>query len=227
MAVVAALSVLTGGFLLRCGVLAVGVVETPPLCEARALARGRPAAGPGGGGPGRGDRVNGKVMLVDQRLCDGCGLCVVACSLAHTGVVAPERAHIRCGAARTGFYAPLTLPPLRDAVLRAACPTKACRLDVKGRRVIIDERLCIGCRACNVACPFGHAHYDTVARVSAKCDYCDGRPECVRVCEPGAIRYVYSDESSQHKRRRAAMVEASRHAGALTGREVRRAVADE
>ena len=171
--------------------------------------------------------MNGKVMIVDQQLCDGCGLCAVACSIAHTGVVAPERAHIKVWRVEDGFDAPLTCHHCETPSCAQACPTKACRLDVKGRRVIIDERQCIGCRACNVACPFGHAHYDTVARVSAKCDYCEGGPECVRVCEPGAIRYVYSDESSQHKRRGAAMVEASRHAGAFTGREVRRAVADE
>lgn len=71
--------------------------------------------------------------------------------------------------------------------------------------MIIDEEQCIGCRACNVACPFGHAHYDPVARISVKCDYCGGEPECVRVCEAGAVSYVFSDESSRHRRRRAAL----------------------
>ena len=171
--------------------------------------------------------MNGKVIVVDQQLCDGCGLCVLACSLAHTGSAAPERAHIKVWRVEDGFDAPLTCHHCETASCVRACPTKACRRDAVGRRVIIDERQCIGCRACNVACPFGHAHYDEVARVSLKCDYCDGEPECVRVCEPGAVRYVFSDESSDHRRRGAAIAAASHHLGALTSPEVQNAASHE
>lgn len=91
-----------------------------------------------------------------------------------------------------------------------ACPTKACYQDAESVRVLIDNKKCIGCRTCVVACPFGHAHYDPVARVSVKCDYCEGEPECVRVCEPKAITYVYSDEISQDKRRGVSLVQSAR-----------------
>ena len=171
--------------------------------------------------------MTGKVILIEQQLCDGCGLCAVACSISRTGGIAPERSLIQVWRLEGGFHAPLTCHHCETPSCARACPTKACRQDVEGRRVIIDERQCIGCRACNVACPFGHAHYDAVVRVSTKCDYCDGEPECVRVCEPGAIRYVYSDESSLHRRRKAAMVEASRHLGALTVREAGHAAVDD
>jgi Fe-S-cluster-containing dehydrogenase component len=90
-----------------------------------------------------------------------------------------------------------------------ACLTKACHQDAETLRVLIGPTKCIGCQSCVNACPFGHAHYDGIARVSAKCDCCDGEPECARVCEPGAISYVYSDENSQLKKREAAMVQAS------------------
>ncbi len=172
--------------------------------------------------------MNGKVILVDQRLCDGCGLCVVACSLAHTGVVvAAERAHIKVWRADDGFCAPLTCHHCETPSCARACPTKACRQDVQGARVVIDERLCIGCRACNVACPFGHAHYDDVARVSTKCDYCGGAPECVGVCEQGALRYVYADEGSRRRRRDAAIEESSHRPAARVAQEVERAGAGE
>jgi len=171
--------------------------------------------------------MNGKVILVDQRLCDGCGLCVAACALVHTGEVDAARAHIAVFRAGEDFYAPLTCHHCETPSCARACPTKACRRDVDGRRVLIDERACIGCRACNVACPFGHAHYDAVAKVSAKCDYCDGRPECVRVCEPGAVRYVHADESSLHRRRRVALAEVTGHLEAVIGKEAWGAAADE
>jgi Fe-S-cluster-containing dehydrogenase component len=171
--------------------------------------------------------VNGRVILVEQQLCDGCGLCVAACSAAHTGRIDPERAHVKVWRLGEGALAPLTCRHCASPSCVAACPTRACRQDAEGRRVIIDARRCIGCRACNVACPFGHAHYDGVERVSAKCDYCDGEPECVRVCEPGALRYVYADESSHHRRRRAAIAEASYRMGARTGWEADGAAACE
>ncbi len=43
----------------------------------------------------------------------------------------------------------------------------------------------------------------------AKCDYCAGEPECVRVCAPGAIRYVHADECAGHRRRESAAVRAA------------------
>ena len=71
----------------------------------------------------------------------------------HRGRGAGARAHR--GLARRGRLSarrsPATTARRRRA--RARVPTKACRQDVGGGRVVIDERLCIGCRACNVACP--------------------------------------------------------------------------
>jgi len=154
--------------------------------------------------------VNGKVLLVDEEKCDGCLLCAIACSIAHTGQIDLVRSHFKVWRTEEQLHVPLTCHHCETPSCAAACPTKACHQDAEGGRVLIDDAKCIACRTCVVACPFGHAHYDPVARVSTKCDYCDGEPECVRVCAPGAIRYVYSDESSGHRRRAAAQVRAAR-----------------
>jgi anaerobic carbon-monoxide dehydrogenase iron sulfur subunit len=150
--------------------------------------------------------MNGKVILIDEEKCDGCMLCSIACSIAHTGDTSLERAHIKVWRTENEVFVPLTCHHCETPSCAQACPTKACHQDAESLRVLIDETKCIGCRSCVNACPFGHAHYDTVARVSAKCDYCDGEPACVGVCEPGAISYVFSDESSERKKRDAGMV---------------------
>lgn len=154
--------------------------------------------------------VHEKVLMIDEERCDGCMLCALACSIAHTGNADLERAHITVWRTQEGLHVPLACHHCETPSCTEACPTKACRQDLADGRVIIDDGQCIGCRTCVVACPFGHAHYDRVNRVSAKCDYCDGEPECARVCEPGAIRYVFADESSAHKRREAAVARAAR-----------------
>lgn len=152
---------------------------------------------------------HGKVIVVDEGLCSGCMLCTVACSIAHTGTVSFDRAHIKVVRVAEERYAPLTCHHCETPSCVAACPTGACHRDEASAWVLIDPQRCIGCRSCVMACPFGHAHYDEVARISVKCDYCDGQSECVRVCEPRAIRYVESDEVCGHKRRTTAAVQAA------------------
>jgi carbon-monoxide dehydrogenase iron sulfur subunit len=157
--------------------------------------------------------VHGEVLLIDEEKCDGCMLCSIACSIAHVGEIDLERSHIRVWRTEDDLFAPLTCHHCETPSCAEACPTKACHQDLEGVRVVIDDARCIACQTCVVACPFGHAHYDAVARVSTKCDYCDGEPECVRVCAPRAIRYVHTDESSLHRKREAALVQAVRRRG--------------
>jgi carbon-monoxide dehydrogenase iron sulfur subunit len=155
--------------------------------------------------------VDGKVLIVDEDRCTGCLLCAIACSIKHVGDISLDRAHITVWRTGEDRYVPLTCHHCETPSCTLACPTKACHQDVGSSRVLIDSAKCIGCRSCVVACPFGHAHYDTVAGVSTKCDYCDGQPECVRVCDPDAIAYVYSDENSEHLRRRVPLVLSAGH----------------
>lgn len=146
--------------------------------------------------------------MVDEDKCTGCMLCEIACALEHTGTTDLERAHIKVYAINDRIFVPLSCNHCETPSCAGACPTTACHRDPADLRVVIDDSRCIGCKTCTVACPFGHAHYDEASRVSAKCDYCDGDPECVRVCEPGALTYVHADESSQQKRRESAVVRA-------------------
>lgn len=150
--------------------------------------------------------MNGKVLLVDEDRCDGCMLCVAACSMRHFGRVDVGRSHIQVWHTGADRHVPLTCHHCEAPSCVGACPTKACHVQLAEERVMIKAERCIGCRSCVVACPFGHAHYDAVLGVSSKCDYCDGEPECVRVCEPKAIQYVWADEDASPTRRRTAVV---------------------
>jgi Fe-S-cluster-containing dehydrogenase component len=85
------------------------------------------------------------------------------------------------------------------------CPTKACHREPENNnRVVIDKNLCIGCRTCIVACPFGHPFFDVQERVTVKCDFCDGDPKCVAFCDMKAVAYVDADMIQVAKKREAA-----------------------
>jgi Fe-S-cluster-containing dehydrogenase component len=70
--------------------------------------------------------------------------------------------------------------------------------------VKIDYDKCIGCRMCVAACPFGAMNFDSVAKKVAKCDLCDGDPECVKFCFYKTLTFVDESELATDKRRGAA-----------------------
>ena len=68
--------------------------------------------------------------------------------------------------------------------------------------VEFDAKACIGCKMCVVVCPFGNVHWDSVAKVIAKCDTCAGAPSCAAKCPNGALEFV-DDEAQTRDRNRA------------------------
>jgi tetrathionate reductase subunit B len=68
-----------------------------------------------------------------------------------------------------------------------ACPTGAIHRRADGI-VDINHTLCIGCRACNQACPYGATFMDPVRGTADKCNFCAHRvdqglrPACVDIC---------------------------------------------
>jgi Fe-S-cluster-containing dehydrogenase component len=147
-----------------------------------------------------------KVLVIDQQKCTGCRLCEMVCSVFHTGASNPSRARIKVVKWEdVGFYLPMICNHCEKAYCVEVCPTKACHREPdQHQRVIIDKKLCIGCRTCIVACPFGHPFFDIHERVTVKCDYCDGDPLCVSFCEVKAISFTDADKSNMTKKREAA-----------------------
>jgi len=88
-----------------------------------------------------------------------------------------------------------------DAPCVAICPQDALSRDPVLDRVVLNYDLCIGCKMCVTACPFGGMGIDIVARQVVKCDLCDGDPTCVRFCDSGALEFVQATAANLRKKR--------------------------
>lgn len=68
------------------------------------------------------------------------------------------------------------------------CPTGAIFKRQKDGIVDIDSTLCIGCRRCEAACPYGAPQYDPEENIVKKCNLCvdeidaGRKPYCVMAC---------------------------------------------
>jgi anaerobic carbon-monoxide dehydrogenase iron sulfur subunit len=146
-----------------------------------------------------------KVLMINYEKCTGCRLCELVCAVVHDGISNPARSRIKVMKWESeGLYIPMTCQQCQDAPCMNVCPVKAISRDEKLGYVKIDYDICIGCRACVSACPFGAMNFNSTDRKVFKCDLCEGDPQCVRFCEVNAIEYVDADDSSLLKKREAA-----------------------
>lgn len=70
-----------------------------------------------------------------------------------------------------------------------ACDTGALVRNVETGAIEVNADRCIGCGLCEIACPFGHMHFNLQTGKSEKCDLCGGDPACARFCPHGALEY--------------------------------------
>ena len=89
-----------------------------------------------------------------------------------------------------------------------ACPTGAMQKREKDGIVFVDPDVCIGCKSCIAACPWGTPQWDPVSRKVVKCDYCMDRvdaglqPACVTKCVTGCLSFGPADEVADPRRER-------------------------
>lgn len=166
----------------------------------------------------------GAMVRCDIHRCTGCRACELVCVQSHgvagatvgtlTGPVKPRL--FISGAGET----PVLCRHCEDAPCLNAC-VKGAISRVNGQ-VIIDEKKCIGCKDCVMACPFGaiailpvsedgaqvtQSGSDLPRKAASKCDLClglPGGPACVRACPNKALRLVDPDEERLAKNLRAA-----------------------
>lgn len=131
-------------------------------------------------------------LVIDTTKCTGCQACVEACNLRND--LPDDQSYIR-GEARGDeeqpWYLMVQCQHCADPPCATVCPTDATYVRDDGV-VLIDEKLCVGCKYCIYACPYDARIYDEHRGVADKCWLCldwalaGGEPACVAACIPGA-----------------------------------------
>lgn len=86
------------------------------------------------------------------------------------------------------------------------CPTGAMQRREKDGIVFVDQDLCVGCKACMTACPWGVPQWDGDLGKVGKCNLCMDRldqglePACVTKCTTGCLSFVTPEQASNEKR---------------------------
>ena len=126
--------------------------------------------------------------------CTGCHLCELVCSFFHfnKSSLLLSRIVIWKDKARATFV-PMACISCPGMPCARVCPTGAIVRDENTGMPKVIESKCLGaeCGKCVEACPYHAINFNPeVHAYPLICDLCDGDPQCVKVCWPGALRIV-------------------------------------
>jgi Fe-S-cluster-containing dehydrogenase component len=159
-------------------------------------------------------------LVIDLDICVGCHACAVNCKEWNTGgAMAPLPDRNPYGADVTGVWFnrihtfetgdgadgrtvhfPRSCLHCAEPDCVTVCPTGASYKRADDGIVLVDEDMCIGCKLCSWACPYGAREFDDDAGVMKKCTLCIDRiynenleevdrvPACVATC-PATARH--------------------------------------
>ncbi len=161
-------------------------------------------------------------LVIDLDVCVGCHACAVNCKEWNSGGVAAPLTDLRPydedplgvwfnrihsyetsgddGQGRTVHF-PRSCLHCDEPACVTVCPTGASYKRAEDGIVLVNEDLCIGCKLCSWACPYGAREYDYDAGVMKKCTLCIDRiynenlaaeervPACVATCPTSARHF--------------------------------------
>lgn len=131
-----------------------------------------------------------KQLILNAELCTSCMQCEMACSLENEGLFTPAYSRIKVFEFEHGKRnIPYTCTQCEAAWCLHACPTEAISINAELGTKVVNVDLCVGCKVCTMACPYGTINYNTRTGKVAKCDLCSGAPACAEACPTGAIVY--------------------------------------
>ena len=160
-------------------------------------------------------------LVIDLDICVGCHACAINCKEWNSGGhAAPlvdtqpygagadgvwfNRVHTYeagVGAASRTVHFPRSCLHCETPACVTVCPTGASFKRAEDGIVLVDEDLCIGCKLCSWACPYGAREFDTDDGVMKKCTLCIDRiynenldevdrvPACVSTCPVSARHF--------------------------------------
>jgi len=146
-----------------------------------------------------------KTLVIDAEKCAGCRTCETICSFYHEKEINPKKSRIRIVKwEEAGLDVPMVCQQCESPICKTVCPEKAILRNQETGAMLIDTNVCIGCKMCVMACPFGAASINPDTKKTIKCDLCDGDPQCVKYCPSGALDYVATTKATMAKKRKAA-----------------------
>lgn len=149
-------------------------------------------------------------------ICTGCKTCVGACKDILNDYVGLKHRRVidyvggswtvdRNTAAPSGVFAysvSISCMHCQNPACVEVCPTTAMKKRDDGI-VWVDESLCVGCRYCELACPYGAPKLNEETHVMSKCNFCKDlidngeSPACVAACPMRAIDFGELTELQQ------------------------------
>lgn len=154
---------------------------------------------------------NGAAYIeAEEMKCTGCGICQMACSMKHFGVINKELSRVQI----RKYLLPLPKAvqvtcvqcPDGERECENACPLKpaAVHFDTTTLHMVVDKDRCLGdkCLRCKKACPAEAIRANPAAgKLPFLCDLCDVNntgardPQCINICPCGALNYVQAADS--------------------------------
>ena len=146
-------------------------------------------------------------FYLDTRSCTGCKACQIACKDKNSlpaGILWRRVVEIQGGewlprgaawfTSIFAYFVSSACMHCQAPICAEVCPTKAIDQREDGI-VLIDSQRCMGCRYCEMACPYRALQFDLDKGVMTKCDFCfdlldEGKsPACVSACQMRVLRF--------------------------------------
>lgn len=151
-------------------------------------------------------------FYLDIRSCTGCKACQIACKDKNNlpvGILWRRVVEVQGGewlprgaAWLTNVFAYFVSSACMHCeapICVEVCPTKALNQREDGI-VLIDAQRCMGCRYCEMACPYKSPQFDPAQGVMTKCNFCfdlidvGKSPACVSACQMRVLHFGDIDD---------------------------------
>jgi Fe-S-cluster-containing dehydrogenase component len=166
--------------------------------------------------PEQNDQETSDVLYLyhDSERCIGCYSCELHCKMNKNLPIGPRLCRlmeigpkVRNSSVKMDYHF-LPCFHCEKPVCLQVCPTGAIQKRAKDGIVFIEKSLCIGCKCCIAACPWGVPQWNPETGKAVKCDYCMDRvdkglkPACVTGCLTQCLSFGSVDQASKLLRKR-------------------------